>query len=141
MPALRSKNWKGKTSDLYPENLKYSKEHEWVKVDGAIATIGITHHAQNELGDIVYAELPKVGAKFNAMQQFGVVESVKTVSTLYCPVAGEVVEVNSGLSAHPEAINTDPYGQGWMIKLKVSHPDELKPLLTAEQYKSIIKKL
>ena len=125
---------------MYPEGLKYSKEHEWVKVDGNTATIGITHHAQNELGDIVYAELPKVGAKFKAMQEFGVVESVKTVSTLYCPVSGEVVEVNSGLSAHPEVINSDPYGQGWMIKVKMANPSDVKSLLSVDQYKSIISK-
>jgi len=125
---------------LYPANLKYSKEHEWVKADDNIATIGITAHAQNELGDIVYVELPKVGAKFNAMQEFGVVESVKTVSTLYCPVAGEVTEVNANITAKPETINTDPHGQGWMIKIKMSNPSDLDKLLSAADYEALIKK-
>ncbi len=125
---------------MYPENLKYSKEHEWVKVDGQIATIGITSHAQGELGDIVYAELPKVGAKYSAMKEFGVVESVKTVSTLFCPVGGEVVEVNSKLASKPEVINSDPYGEGWMIKVKMSDPSDLTKLLSASEYEALLKK-
>jgi glycine cleavage system H protein len=125
---------------LYPANLKYSKEHEWVKVDGGIATIGITSHAQSELGDIVYIELPKIGAKFAAMKEFGVVESVKTVSTLYCPVSGEVTEVNSSLSSKPEVVNTDPYGQGWVIKIKMSDPSELDKLLSSKEYEALLKK-
>jgi glycine cleavage system H protein len=125
---------------LYPANLKYSKEHEWVKADGNIATIGITAHAQNELGDIVYVELPKVGAKFNTMQEFGVVESVKTVSTLYCPVAGEVTEVNANITAKPETINTDPHGQGWMLKLKMANLSDLDKLLSSSDYEALIKK-
>ena len=125
---------------MYPANLKYSKEHEWVKAEGGTATIGITFHAQNNLGDIVYVELPKVGAKFSTMKEFGVVESVKTVSTLYCPVSGEVVEVNAALSTLPEAINADPYGKGWMIKVKMSEPSELTKLLSASEYEAILKK-
>jgi glycine cleavage system H protein len=125
---------------LYPENLKYSKEHEWVKVDGSVATIGITSHAQSELGDIVYVELPKVGSKYAAMKEFGVVESVKTVSTLYCPVSGEVTEVNSKLSSAPEVVNSDPFGQGWMIKVKMSNPSELDKLLSASEYEALLKK-
>jgi glycine cleavage system H protein len=125
---------------LYPGNLKYSKEHEWVKVDSITATIGITSHAQSELGDIVYVELPKIGAKFSAMKEFGVVESVKTVSTLYCPVSGEVTEVNSSLSSKPEVVNTDPYGQGWMIKVKLSDPSELDKLLSSKEYEALLKK-
>ena len=125
---------------MYPANLKYSKEHEWVKVDGVIATIGITSHAQSELGDIVYVELPKIGAKFIAMKEFGVVESVKTVSTLYCPVSGEVTEVNSSLSTKPEVVNTDPYGQGWMIKVKMSNPSEVDKLLSSKDYEALLKK-
>lgn len=125
---------------MYPSNLKYSKEHEWVKADGNTATIGITHHAQSELGDIVYVELPKVGAKYNAMQEFGVVESVKTVSTLYCPVAGEVVEVNSGLSSAPEVINNDPYGKGWIMKIRMSNPFDVDKLLSASDYEALLKK-
>jgi len=125
---------------LYPGNLKYSKEHEWVKVDGSIATIGITSHAQSELGDIVYVELPKIGAKFSAMKEFGVVESVKTVSTLYCPVTGEVIEINSTLSSKPEVVNTDPYGQGWIIKVKLSDPSEADKLLSSKEYEALLKK-
>ena len=125
---------------MYPANLKYSKEHEWVKVDGGIATIGITSHAQSELGDIVYVELPKIGAKFAAMKEFGVVESVKTVSTLYCPVSGEVIEVNSSLSSKPEVVNTDPYGQGWIIKVKLSDPSEAGKLLSSKEYEALLKK-
>jgi len=125
---------------LYPENLKYSKEHEWVKVDGSTATIGITSHAQSELGDIVYVELPKIGANYKAMQEFGVVESVKTVSTLYCPVSGQVIEVNSGLSSKPEVVNSDPYGQGWMIKVKMSDRSDLDKLLSASAYEVLLKK-
>jgi glycine cleavage system H protein len=125
---------------LYPANLKYSKEHEWVKVDGPVATIGITSHAQSELGDIVYVELPKVGAKFNPMKEFGVVESVKTVSTLYCPVSGEVTEVNSSLSSKPEVVNSDPYGQGWMIKIRMANSSELDKLLSAAEYEALLKK-
>ena len=125
---------------MYPGNLKYSKEHEWVKVDGSIATIGITSHAQSELGDIVYVELPKIGAKFNSMKEFGVVESIKTVSTLYCPVSGEVTEVNSSLSSKPELVNTDPYGHGWVIKVKLSDPSEVDKLLSSKEYEALLKK-
>jgi glycine cleavage system H protein len=125
---------------MYPNDLKYSKEHEWVKVNGDIALVGITHHAQDALGDIVYAELPKVGTKLNAMQEFGVVESVKTVSNLYSPVSGEVMEINQSLSSKPEVINADPYGTGWMIKIKMASPGDLNTLLSAEQYKALISK-
>lgn len=105
-----------------------------------MATIGITAHAQDELGDIVYVELPKIGTKFSAMKEFGVVESVKTVSTLYCPVSGEVTEVNSSLSAKPESVNSDPHGVGWMIKVKMSDPSELNSLLSASDYEKLINK-
>ena len=125
---------------MYPGNLKYSKEHEWVKVDGGVAAIGITSHAQSELGDIVYVELPKIGTKYSAMKEFGVVESVKTISTLYCPVSGEVIEVNSKLSSKPEVINSDPYGEGWMIKVKMANPSELDTLLSAPDYEALLKK-
>lgn len=125
---------------MYPENLKYSKEHEWIKVEGTVATIGITSHAQSELGDIVYVELPKVGTKYGSMKEFGVVESVKTVSTLYCPVSGEVIEVNSKLSSKPEVVNSDPFGEGWMIKIKMSDPSDLNKLLSASEYEALLKK-
>jgi glycine cleavage system H protein len=123
-----------------PKELKYSKEHEWVKASGNIATIGITHHAQDALGDIVYTELPKVGIKLKAMQEFGVVESVKTVSTLYCPVSGEVTEVNGDLSSKPEVVNTDPYNNGWMIKVKMSDTSERNALMSADRYQALIAK-
>ena len=139
-PDSASGNWKEKRSRLYPGDLKYSKEHEWVKVDSGIATVGITSHAQSELGDIVYVELPKVGVKFVAMKEFGVVESVKTVSTLYSPVSGEVAEINSILSSKPEVVNTDPYGQGWMIKIKMSAPSEVDKLLSSKEYEALLKK-
>ena len=125
---------------MYPTNLKYSSEHEWVKVEGGTATIGITDYAQNELGDIVYIELPKAGTKFNAMQEFGVVESVKTVSTLYCPVSGDIIDVNNSLSSKPEIINNDPHGKGWMIKVKMANPSDLDRLLSASDYEALIKK-
>ena len=125
---------------MYPPELKYSKEHEWVKVEGLTAVIGITSHAQSELGDIVYVELPKVGAKLKAMQEFGVVESVKTVSTLYCPISGDVIAVNADLSSKPEVINDDPHGKGWMIKIKMSDPAEMDKLLSASNYEALIKK-
>ncbi len=125
---------------MFPEDLKYSKEHEWVKAEGGIATIGITHHAQDALGDIVYTELPKLGTKLGSMQEFGVVESVKTVSTLYSPVSGEVIEINPKLAAKPEIVNADPYGQGWMIKVRMAAPGDLNSLLSAEQYRELISK-
>jgi len=123
---------------MYPDGLKYSKEHEWVRIEGDTATIGITFHAQNELGDVVYVELPKVGSKFNAMAEFGVVESVKTVSTLYCPISGEVVEINGSLAKTPEAVNKDPYGTGWMIKVKIGNIADADKLLSVSEYKNLI---
>lgn len=125
---------------MYPEELKYSKEHEWVKVEGGTAIIGITHHAQDQLGDIVYVELPKVGAKLKAMQEFGVVESVKTVSNLYSPVSGEVVEVNATLNTKPEIINADPYEKGWIIKVKMANPAEVNKLFSVNEYKVLLNK-
>jgi len=123
-----------------PAELKYSKEHEWVKADGKTATVGITHHAQDQLGDVVYVDLPAVGKEFAAMQEFGVVESVKSVSSLYCPVGGKVVEVNTALNDKPQLVNDGPYAEGWMIKLEVKIPAELSSLLTAEEYKKLIEK-
>jgi glycine cleavage system H protein len=124
---------------MVPENLRYSKEHEWVKIDGNVATVGITHFAQDQLGDVVYVELPKVGTALTAMQDFGVVESVKTVSTLYCPVSGKVTEVNSALENAPEKINSSPYEEGWIIKVEMTKPEEVTGLLTAKQYLELIK--
>ena len=123
---------------MYPDNLKYSQEHEWVKADGNLVTVGITHHAQDALGDIVYVELPAVGKVFQAGQEFGVVESVKSVSALFSPVSGKVVAVNSTLNDQPQTVNAAPYGEGWMIKLEMSAPAELNALLSAADYKKIV---
>lgn len=123
----------------YPENLKYTKEHEWVKADGKTALIGITDYAQDSLGDIVFIEMPPPGREFKAMEEFGVAESVKTVSSLFCPVAGKVVEINPELANHPEYVNQDPYGKGWMIKIEMARPDEINSLLSSADYQKILK--
>ncbi len=117
-----------------PENLLYSKEHEWVKIDGETATIGITDYAQNSLGDIVYVELPKVGATLQQFGNAGVIESVKAVSDLYAPISGEVVEVNGGLDKDPAEVNKAPYAGGWLFKVRVSDPGETAGLLNAADY-------
>ncbi len=124
----------------FPDDLKYSKEHEWVRLEGEVAVIGITDFAQDELGDIVYVEQPKVGASVKQNGQFGVVESVKTVSDLYSPVTGEIVEVNEEVANSPEQINKDPYGLGWIIKVKASDLTELDALLSPADYKTMIGK-
>lgn len=118
----------------FPEGLKYSKEHEWMLVEGEIATIGITEYAQEELGDVVYVELPEVGEKTVKDDPFGAVESVKAVSDIYAPVSGVVTEVNDALPDSPETINEDPYGDGWMVKVEMSDPDDLKDLMSADEY-------
>src|SRR5574341_2682637 len=118
----------------FPEGLKYSKEHEWVLVEGETATIGINEYAQDELGDIVYVELPEVGEKIVKDDPFGAVESVKAVSDIYAPVSGTVIEVNDTLPESPETINDDPYGDGWMIKVEMSDADDLKDLMSADEY-------
>lgn len=120
-----------------PENLKYSKDHEWVSLDGDIATIGITEYAQHSLGDIVYVELPKVGAKVVQFAPIGVIESVKAVSDLNTPLSGEVLDVNADLDADPSAVNREPFGAGWMLKLRVTAPNELAALLSAADYDKI----
>jgi glycine cleavage system H protein len=119
-----------------PEELQYTKSHEWVRTEGDTATVGITDHAQEELGDIVYVELPEEGATFEAGEPFGTVESVKAVSDLYTPVGGEVVEVNGALDASPEKINEDPYGEGWIIKIRVSAARA--GLLSASDYEQLL---
>jgi len=121
-----------------PEDLKYAKSHEWVRLDGDVATIGITDFAQSELGDVVYVELPEVGRVLQADEIFGSVESVKTVSDIYAPVAGQVIEVNTSLGARSELINTSPYGEGYMMKLKVSDPSSVANLLDASEYAAIV---
>ncbi len=122
-----------------PENLHYSKDHEWVRTEGDIAVIGITDYAQNSLGDVVYVELPKAGEAFSANESFGSVESVKAVSEMFTPVSGNVVEVNESLNDEPEKVNGDPYGEGWMVKLKMSNSGEVDSLLTAAEYEDFTK--
>ena len=122
-----------------PEDLHYSKDHEWVRVEGNIATIGITDYAQNSLGDVVYVELPKAGENFASNESFGSVESVKAVSELFTPVSGQVTEVNGALDDQPEKVNTDPYGEAWMMRVKMSSPGEVDSLLTAAEYEDFTK--
>lgn len=121
-----------------PANLKYTKEHEWISLEGDVATIGVTDFAQRELGDIVFVEVETVGQQLGANEVFGTVEAVKTVSDLYLPVAGTVLELNADLAAEPESVNADPYGKGWMIKLKVDNVADLEALLSADAYQSLI---
>jgi glycine cleavage system H protein len=122
-----------------PDDLKYTSSHEWVRVDGETGTIGITDHAQKQLGEIVYLELPEVGHVYNANEEFGTVESVKAVSELYTPVAGEVVEVNKGAVGEPGIINDDPFGDGWLIKLKLSSDAEADSLMSSDAYEKYVK--
>ena len=122
-----------------PDNLHYSKDHEWVRVEGPVAIIGITDHAQEQLGDVVYVELPKPGESFSANESFGSVESVKAVSEIFTPVSGEIAEVNRSLTDEPEKVNKDPYGEGWMIKVKMGTPGEVDSLLTAAEYEDFTK--
>jgi glycine cleavage system H protein len=117
-----------------PEDLHYSKDHEWLRVEGDVAVIGITDYAQNSLGDVVYVELPKPGEKFEAHESFGSVESVKAVSEIFTPVSGEIVEVNESLQDEPEKVNTDPYGSAWMIRMRMNNPGEIDSLLSAIEY-------
>lgn len=120
-----------------PEGLLFSKEHEWVKVNGDSATIGITDYAQNALGDIVYVELPKVGTTIEQFSNVGVIESVKAVSDLFTPMSGEVIEVNEELEGDPAAVNREPYGAGWLVKVRLTKPDEAQGLLSSDQYAKI----
>ncbi|MCU1259914.1 MAG: glycine cleavage system protein [Bryobacterales bacterium] len=122
----------------YPEKFVYTKEHEWVNAQDGIATVGITDHAQHELGDIVYVDLPKVGSRVEQGKTFGSVESVKAVSDIYAPVSGEVAEVNDSLTTTPEKLNEDPHGAAWLIKVRMSAPDEIKKLLSAADYQSYV---
>ena len=124
----------------YPADLKYTKEHEWARVEGSRARVGITAYAQEQLGDVVFVELPKVGTKVSQMQAFGVVESVKAVSDLFAPLTGAVVEVNGALVKQPELVNQDPYGKGWMLVIEVASPPEVGALLTAPQYEALLAK-
>ena len=121
-----------------PSNLKYTKDHEWINVDGDIATVGITDFAQSELGDIVYVEVETLDETLNKDEVFGTVEAVKTVSDLFIPLSGEVIEFNESLESEPEKVNSDAYGEGWMIKIKISNLEEINQLLDAESYKELI---
>ncbi len=123
---------------MYPENFRYTKEHEWVSVEGDVATIGITHHAQGELGDIVYVDLPRIAAVVAQGKTLGSVESVKAVSDIYSPVSGEIVEVNQMLTTSPEKLNEDPHGAAWLVKLRLSAPDELLNLLSSADYQTYL---
>ena len=122
----------------YPENLQYTKDHEWLRLSGDIAEVGITDFAQSALGDVVYVELPTVGDSFDQGKPFGSVESVKSVSELFSPVSGEVVEINEALVDAPELVNSDPYKEGWMIKVKISSPGEVDSLLNASEYEDFV---
>ena len=123
---------------MYSEKFRYTKEHEWVLVEGDTGTVGITHHAQSELGDIVYVDLPKAGALVTQGKAMGSVESVKAVSDIYSPVSGEVVDVNASLTTAPEKLNEDPHGAAWLVKVKLSSPDEIQGLLSAADYQKYI---
>lgn len=125
---------------MIPSNLRYHAEHEWVRVEGAQATIGISHFAQDALGDIVFIDLPKVGATITAGQQIGEVESTKTTSTIYTPVSGTISKINADLKDHPEAVNSDPYGKGWMVVVDLSAHAEVDQLMTAAQYQDFLNK-
>jgi glycine cleavage system H protein len=126
---------------LYPENLLYHQTHEWVKVDGGIAVIGITHYAQDQMGDLVYVEVPQVGQEVRAGEAMGTVESVKAVEDVQAPVSGKVVEANQSLTDAPEIVNRDPYGAGWMAKVEVSNPQELAALMSSQAYQKYIASL
>jgi len=121
-----------------PSNLKYTKDHEWVAIDGDIATVGITDFAQGELGDIVYVEVETIDETMDADEVFGSVEAVKTVSDLFLPLSGEIIEFNDSLESDPEKVNNDPYGEGWMIKVKISNPEEIENLLNEAGYKELV---
>ncbi|HEY7142095.1 MAG TPA: glycine cleavage system protein GcvH [Methylomirabilota bacterium] len=123
----------------YPAELRYTREHEWAKIEGKRARVGITHYAQDQLGDVVFVELPTVGAKLTQMKTFGVVESVKAVSDLFAPLSGVVVEVNQELTQQPERVNRDPYGTGWLVAIELSNPAEAEKLMSAPQYEEFLK--
>ncbi|MGH9691428.1 MAG: glycine cleavage system protein GcvH [Candidatus Acidiferrales bacterium] len=123
---------------MYPEGYRYTKDHEWIKVEGSAATIGITDYAQQELGDVVFVELPKVGAEIKTGQSFGTVESVKAVSEIYAPLSGQITEINSALSDTPEKINQDPHGSAWLVKVRIADPKEANSLMDAAAYQAYI---
>ena len=124
----------------FPEQVKYTADHEWIRVEGQFGWIGITDYAQSELGDIVYIEIPAVGTKVEKGKSFGTIEAVKAVSDLFAPVAGEVVDINTGMKDHPEIVNKDPYGKGWMVKIAITDPAQLDTLLDEQAYKTLVGK-
>jgi len=128
----------GQEEFMIPKDLRYHKEHEWVRVDGQQATLGISHFAQDALGDVVFVDLPKVGTTVTANQEIGEVESTKATSNIYSPVSGKVIEVNTTLQDHPEYLNKDPYGQGWIAVIEMASPAEMDALMTAEQYEEFL---
>ena len=123
----------------YPADLRYTREHEWAKIEGKRARVGITHFAQDQLGDVVFVELPKIGAKVTQMKALGVIESVKAVSDLFAPLSGVVVQVNQELTQQPERVNRDPYGTGWLVVIELSNPAEAETLMTAQHYEEFLK--
>ena len=123
---------------MYPKDLKYHNEHEWIRVEGKQATLGISHFAQDALGDIVFLDLPKVGAAVTANQQVGEVESTKTTSSIYTPVSGQITKINTDLKDHPEVVNSDPYGKGWIAVIELSDPKQVDGLMTAAQYEAFL---
>ncbi|MGH7260803.1 MAG: glycine cleavage system protein GcvH [Nitrospiraceae bacterium] len=123
---------------MYPKDLKYHKEHEWIRLNGKQATLGISHFAQDALGDIVFLDLPKVGATVTANQQIGEVESTKTTSFIYTPVSGSIVKINTDLKDHPEVVNSDPYGKGWIVVIELSDSKQVESLMTAAQYEAFL---
>lgn len=123
---------------MYPSDLKYDKEHEWVRIDGDVAIIGISHFAQDQLGEVVYVDLPSEGDSAVAGETFGEIESVKSVSELYAPLSGEIVEVNTALDDAPETVNEDPYGEGWMIKVRMADPGQVDEMMSAEEYEAFV---
>ena len=123
---------------MYPDQYLFSKEHEWVSVDGNVATVGITHHAQDQLGDIVYVELPEVGSEYSKSEEFGSVESVKAVAEVFMPLSGEVLEVNDLLEETPELVNTNPHDEGWIMKIRLTDKGELKELMSAADYQTFV---
>ncbi len=135
---MKNDTFAQKKSMSVPSNLKYTKDHEWLSVDGDIATVGITAFAQGELGDIVFVEIETEGETLDQEEVFGSVEAVKTVSDLFMPVSGEIIEFNANLESNPELVNSDPYGEGWMIKVKMSNPSEVNELMDADGYASMI---
>jgi glycine cleavage system H protein len=124
---------------MYPANYMYSRDHEWIRVDDDVCTLGITHFAQQELGEVVFVELPEVGEVFDTSEEIGTIESVKAVAEVYTPVAGEILEVNPALADDPELLNDDPHGDGWLVKIKFSTADDLKNLMSAERYEEFLR--